>query len=80
MWSEERCVLPRDPQAAPQLLTAFMENIGQISEHCWDDDFGASELFARAWAMAENLAKTLPEKTFAMRDAPSHMLSMQWTF
>lgn len=56
----ERCVLPRDPQAALQLLTAFMESNQQISEHCWDDDFGVSQLFSRAWTMAENLAKILP--------------------
>lgn len=56
----ERCVLPRDPQAALQLLTAFTQNNEQISEHCWDDDFGASQLFSRAWTMAENLAKILP--------------------
>lgn len=55
----ERCVLPRDPSAALQLLTAFAESNEQISEHCWDDDFGASQLFTRVWTMAENLAKTL---------------------
>lgn len=53
-------MLPRDPQTALQLLTAFMEGNEQISEHCWDDDFGTSQLFARAWTMAENLAKVLP--------------------
>ena len=37
-----------------------MESNQQISEHCWDDDFGASQLFARAWTMVENLATTLP--------------------
>lgn len=58
----ERCVLPRDPQGALQLLTAFMESNEQISEHCWDDDFGASQLFVRAWTMVENLAKILPEE------------------
>lgn len=58
----ERRVLPRDPQAALQLLTAFMESNEQISEHCWDDDFGASQLFVRAWTMVENLAKILPEE------------------
>lgn len=56
----ERCVLPRDPQAAMQLLTAFVESNEQISDHCWDDDFGASQVFARAWTMVQNLAKTLP--------------------
>jgi hypothetical protein len=56
----ERCVLPRDPSAVLQLLTAFAESNEQISEHCWDDDFGASQLFARAWTMAESLATTLP--------------------
>lgn len=56
----ESCVLPRDAQAALQLLTAFAESNEQISEHCWDDDFGASQLFARAWTMAENLTKILP--------------------
>lgn len=50
----ERCVLPRDPQAALQLLTAFMESNEQISEHCWDDDFGESQLFTRASTMAES--------------------------
>lgn len=53
----ERCVLPRDPQAALQLLTAFMESNEQISEHCWDDDFGASQLFTRASTMAETSRK-----------------------
>lgn len=56
----ERYVLPRHPQAAMQLLTAFMESNEQISDHCWDDDVGASQIFARAWTMVENLAKTLP--------------------
>ena len=56
----ERCVLPRDPQAALQLLTEFMESNEQISEHCWDDDFGESQVFDRAWTMADNLAKSLP--------------------
>jgi hypothetical protein len=56
----ERCVLPRDPQTALRLLTAFIESNEQISEHCWDDDFGTSQLFARALTMAENLATTLP--------------------
>lgn len=37
-----------------------MESNEQISEHCWNDDFGASQLFTRAWTMAENLAKVLP--------------------
>jgi len=55
----ERCVLPRDPQAALQLLTAFIESNEQIAEHCWDDDFGAEELFTRASTMADSLAETL---------------------
>lgn len=56
----ERCVLPRDPQTALQLLTAFIQSREQISAHCWDDDFGESQLFDRAWTMADNLAKSLP--------------------
>ena len=55
----ERCVLPRDPQTALHLLTAFVESTDQISDHCWDDDFGASQLFERAGKLAEN-AKKLP--------------------
>lgn len=58
----ERCVLPRNPQTALQLLTAFIEGNEQISERCWDDDFGASKLFVRAWTMVESLAKILPEE------------------
>jgi hypothetical protein len=70
----ERCVLPRDPQAALQLLTTFTEGAEQISEHCWDDDFGASQLFTRAWTMVENLTKTLtstpvPERLWGGFDA-----------
>lgn len=56
----ERCVLSRDPKAALQLLARFMDSIEQISEHCWDDDFGSSQLSARAWTMVEKLAATLP--------------------
>lgn len=56
----DRCVVPSTPQAALQLLTAFMESHEQISESCWDDDFGASQLFNRAWTMTEKLAATLP--------------------
>lgn len=56
----ERCVSPCDPRVALQLLTAFIESNEQISAHCWDDDFGTSQLFTRAWTMAENLAKVLP--------------------
>jgi len=63
----ERCVLPRDPQAALQLLTAFMEGNEQIAEHCWDADFGASELFTRASTMADTLAKTLTSAPMAER-------------
>ena len=56
----ERCVLPRDPQVALQLLAGYIESIEQISEHCWDDDFGSSQLSDRAWTMVEKLAATLP--------------------
>lgn len=75
----ERCVLPRDPHTALQLLTAFIDSSEQISEHCWDDDFGEAQLFTRASTMAENLAKTarsasiphslelLPHDTFVAR-------------
>ena len=56
----DRCVLPQDPQAALQHLTVFIESTEQIGDHCWDDDFGMSELFKRAWTMAEGLAKVLP--------------------
>lgn len=70
----ERCVLPRDPQAALQLLTAFIDSSEQISERCWDDDFGESQLFTRATTMVENLAKTLttsmPERLRGGSDAP----------
>lgn len=55
----ERCVLSRDPKAALQLLAGFMESIEQISEHCWDDDSGSSQLSSRAWSMVEKLAATL---------------------
>lgn len=55
----ERCVLPRDPQVALQLLTSFIESNEPIAEHCWDDDFGASEPFTRAATMADSLAETL---------------------
>ena len=55
----ERYVLSHNPQTALQLLAAFVESNEQISEHCWDDDFGTSQLFARALTMAENLATTL---------------------
>lgn len=56
----DRSVVPRDPQVAMQLLTEFMESGEEISEHCWDDDFGMSQLFTRAWAMVESLATTMP--------------------
>ncbi len=56
----ERCVLPRDPKAALQLLAGFMESIEQVSEHCWDDGSGSSQLSDRAWSMVEKLAATLP--------------------
>jgi len=55
----ELCLLPRDPQTALQLLTAFVENTDQISQHCWDDDFGASELFERARKLAEDVEARL---------------------
>jgi hypothetical protein len=42
LYTLDRFVLPSTPQAALQLLTAFMESHEQISENCWDDDFGAS--------------------------------------
>lgn len=58
----ERCVLLRDPKAALQLLARFMDSIEQISEHCWDDDFGSSQLSDRAWTMVERLAATLSAK------------------
>lgn len=35
-------------------------HVEQISEHCWDDDFGSSQLSDRAWTMVEKLAATLP--------------------
>jgi len=44
-----------------QLLTEFMESGEQIAEHCWDDNFGMSQLFARAWAMARCLATKMPQ-------------------
>lgn len=56
----ERCVLSSTSQAALQLLVAFMESHEQISESCWDDDFGASQLFNRARTIVEKLAATLP--------------------
>jgi hypothetical protein len=56
----ERCVLSSTSQPALQLLVASMESHELISERCWDDDFGASQLFNRARTMIEKLAATLP--------------------
>lgn len=70
----ERCVLPSTPRAALQLLTAFMESHEQISGSCWDDDFGASQLFNRAWTMTEKLAARLPAE-----DAGPSDRDQRWT-
>ena len=43
----ERVVLPRDAALARQLLSELLDAEQQIAEQCYEDDFGANELFRR---------------------------------
>jgi hypothetical protein len=43
----ERVVLPSDAALARQLLSELLEAEQQIAEQCYEDDFGAEELFTR---------------------------------
>jgi hypothetical protein len=43
----ERVVLPIDAVLARQLLSELLEAEQQLAEQCYEDDFGAEELFAR---------------------------------
>ena len=45
--SIERVVLPSDLALARQLLSELLEAEQQIGEQCYEDEFGAEELFAR---------------------------------
>src|SRR5215469_9458350 len=43
----ERVVLPSDAALARQLLSELLDAEQQIAEQCYEDDFGANELFRR---------------------------------
>jgi len=43
----ERVVLPSDVALARQLLSELLDAEQQIAEQCYEDDFGAAELFTR---------------------------------
>jgi hypothetical protein len=43
----ERVVLPSDVALARQLLSELLDAEQQIAEQCYEDDFGAEELFTR---------------------------------
>ena len=43
----ERVVLPRDVALARKLLSELLDVEQQIAEQCYEDDFGAEELFTR---------------------------------
>jgi hypothetical protein len=43
----ERVVLPIDAVLARQLLSELLEAEQQLAEECYEDDFGAEELFTR---------------------------------
>lgn len=43
----ERVVLPRDAALARKLLRELLDAEQQIAEQCYEDDFGADDLFAR---------------------------------
>jgi len=43
----ERVVLPSDVALARQLLSELLDAEQQIADQCYEDDFGAEELFTR---------------------------------
>jgi hypothetical protein len=53
----ERIVLPSDAALARQLLSELLEAEQQIAEQCYEDDFGAAELFARVRSLLSAAAE-----------------------
>jgi hypothetical protein len=47
----ERVLWPADPQLARQVLTRLLDSEQEIAAHCYEDDFGAECVFARARAL-----------------------------
>ena len=59
----ELALLPRNPAAAVEMLARLIESDAEISDHCFEDDFGAQAAFGRACDLFRAAARNLPVAT-----------------
>jgi hypothetical protein len=58
--SIENVLLPSDPRAAFEMLTHLIEHDEEIAALCYEDDFGASQVFEHACELLLKAMQSLP--------------------